>query len=214
MRLIPAATIAARLGERLDVSGAASRDLPQRQRSLGEAIGWSYDLLEPPVRHLFARLSVFRGGFRLEEAEAICGPAAEIGIDVLSGLSVLADNSLVHPTRGRDGARFELINTIRSFAGDRLDVHGETPAMRRRHALAYLDMAEAAAGHIPGGEQLPWPCSPPSPIESAPSDRSARDRRGIGARPGQQPHRVGALLRSAAAIRSRPRLIICLHRLG
>jgi len=153
---LPPATIASRLAERLDFPGAAARDLPERQRSMEQAIAWSYDLLEPPVQRMLGRLSVFRGGCRLEEAEAVCGPPPEFGTDVLVGLSVLVDHSLVRPLRGLDGARFELLETIRAFAFKRLESAGESVSIERRHAFAYRDLAESAAPHMPGGEQRAW----------------------------------------------------------
>ena len=152
--LLPVATIAARLAERLDLPGGAPRDLPARQQSMERAIAWSYDLLDPPAQRLLARFSVFRGGCRLEEAMAVCGP--DLGLDVLDGLSVLVEHSLVQPAPGPDGARFSLLGTIQSFASARLVDGGEESAVSRRHALAYLDLAETAAQHLPSGHQLPW----------------------------------------------------------
>ena len=61
------------------------RDLPARQQTLRGAIAWSYDLLDEGGQRLLDRLSVFAGGCDLEAAEAICGPAAELGGDLLEG---------------------------------------------------------------------------------------------------------------------------------
>jgi predicted ATPase len=154
--LLPPAAMAERLAERLDLPGSGARDLPARQRSMEGTIVWSYDLLEPAERRLLSRLAVFRGGWRLEEADAICGPAPELGVDVLEGLSVLVDHSLVQPVPGPDGARFRLLETVQSYAADRLGELGEEVLIGRRHALVYRDLAESAAPHVPGGDQLRW----------------------------------------------------------
>jgi predicted ATPase/class 3 adenylate cyclase len=151
--LLPPRAIAARLAEQLELPGAAARDVPARQRSMERAIAWSYDLLEPHNQRLLDRLSVFRGGCRLEEAELVCGPAVELGVDVLDGLAVLVEHSLVQAAPGPDGARFRLLETIRAYAGARLGERGETAEIERRHATAYLDLVEAAASHLPGGDQ-------------------------------------------------------------
>ena len=61
-----------RLQQRLSILTAGARTLPERQRTLRDAIAWSYDLLEEAERRLFARLSVFAGGWTLESAEVVC----------------------------------------------------------------------------------------------------------------------------------------------
>ena len=148
--LLPARSIASRLSEHLPLPGAGARDVPDRQRSVEQAIAWSEELLDPEARRLLASLAVFRGGFRLEEAETVAA-----GMDVLQGLSQLVDQSLVQPTMGPDGARYRLLEPIRDYAASRLadDAAFETG---RRHALAYLALVEAAAPHMPGGQQLAW----------------------------------------------------------
>jgi predicted ATPase/class 3 adenylate cyclase len=156
MGLMPARAIAERLTSRLDLPGAGSRDLPARQQTLAATIAWSHDLLDAPARRLLARLSVFAGGFRLDEAEAVAGPPNELGADVIDALSTLVDHSLAEPMAGPDVPRFRLLETIRLFAAERLSELGETEAIRERHALAYLALVEDAARHMPGRDQVPW----------------------------------------------------------
>ncbi len=156
MTLLPAAAIAERLARRLDLPGPERRDAPRRQQSLEGAIDWSYHLLEPPTRRLLARMSVFAGGARLDEIDAVTGPADELGIDVLDGLSTLVDQSLVQPEPGPDGPRFRLLETIRMFAAARLADLGGEDEIRRLHARAYLDLAQAAAPHMTSPGQAAW----------------------------------------------------------
>jgi predicted ATPase len=82
-----------RLQQRLSILTAGARTLPERQRTLRDAIAWSYDLLDAAERRLFARLSVFAGGWTLESAEVVCDPAG-LGLDALDGLTSLVDNSV------------------------------------------------------------------------------------------------------------------------
>jgi predicted ATPase/class 3 adenylate cyclase len=156
MGLLPPQELAARLGQRLDLPGSALRDVPERQRNLAAAISWSYELLGATDQWLLARLSVFAGGARLTEIEAVTRTEADLGAGVLEGLSTLVDQSLVQPVPGLDGARFRLLETIRLFAGERLVEAGEQDELRNRHARAYLVLAEEAAGYLPGGSQVPW----------------------------------------------------------
>src|SRR6185436_12911027 len=119
---------------------------------------WSYDLLEPPVRRLLERIGVFAGSFDLTQAEAVCSPNDELGIDVLDGLVRLAEHSLLYRDDGAGdtGIRFRALETVRTFALGRLRSAGELDAIRDRHAEAYLALAERAAPFLPGGTQATW----------------------------------------------------------
>jgi hypothetical protein len=154
MALLPARDIANRLGRRLDLPGAAARDAPERQRTLHGAINWSYDLLREPEQRLLERLSVFAGHFAVDEVEAVCGPVEELGVDVLDGLSALAEHSLVQPVAmALSGARFRLLTTVRMFADERLAARGDADVIHRRHAETYLAVAEQIAPTVLGRDQ-------------------------------------------------------------
>ena len=84
------------------------RDLPPRQRSLRALIEWSYALLTPEQRETLAKISVFRGGWTLEAARAVCGPEALPQIADLQAHSLAAAES--------DPPRFRLLTEAREFA--------------------------------------------------------------------------------------------------
>src|SRR5439155_4343301 len=119
IRVLSPDAILARMGDRLALLTGGPRDLPDRQRTLWEAIAWSFDLLDPPEQRLFVRLAVFVGGWSLEDAETTCGPAEELGMEVLDGLESLIDKSLVLAQSSRD--RFRMLQVIREFALERLE---------------------------------------------------------------------------------------------
>jgi hypothetical protein len=83
-----------RLGSVLPLLTGGTRDAPERQRTLRATIEWSYNLLDPAVRALFARLAVFAGTFPLAAAEEVAGAD-------LDGLEALVDSSMVKPDRRR-----------------------------------------------------------------------------------------------------------------
>jgi predicted ATPase/class 3 adenylate cyclase len=123
-------------------------DLPTRQQTLRGAIAWSYDLLDPDEQRLFRRLSVFAGGCTLEAAEAVCHDAAQTpqslaaGLEVLDGMALLVDKSLLRQEQGPCGEpRFYMLETIREFGLERLESEGELRGVRERHAAYYLDLA-------------------------------------------------------------------------
>jgi predicted ATPase/class 3 adenylate cyclase len=144
-----------RLEHRLELLTGGPVDLPARQRTLREAIGWSHDLLDDNERTLFRRLSVFAGGWTLESAEAVGDPKGELG--VLEVLGSLVDKSLVERmSTGTEGIRFRMLQTIREFGTEQLEEAEETGATRERHAARFLELAEAAEPHLRLVDQKPW----------------------------------------------------------
>jgi len=119
---------------------------PARHQTMRAAIAWSYDLLRPDHQALFRRLAVFSGGFTLDgvEAVALAEPAtASSRARLVDDLATLTDASLIHHTLGDDDDRFEMLETIHRFGLDRLTASGDEPAVRRRHAVLMLSLAEA-----------------------------------------------------------------------
>ena len=93
VKILPPHAILARLGDRLKLLSGGARDLPARHQTLRNALEWSYSLLKPDQKSLYARLGVFAGGCTLEAAEAVCNPDGNL--DILEELSTLVDNSLL-----------------------------------------------------------------------------------------------------------------------
>jgi predicted ATPase/class 3 adenylate cyclase len=148
--------ILSRLQRRLSLLTTGPRSLPERQRTLRAAIAWSHDLLDPEERRLFARLSVFSGGWTFESAEAVCDPE-ELGLDALDGLTSLVDKSLIRRSEppGRP-ARFSMLETIREFGLEQLEAGGDLELVQRRHAEHYLGLAAEAEPHLTTDDQGVW----------------------------------------------------------
>jgi predicted ATPase/class 3 adenylate cyclase len=144
-----------RLQERLSILTSGPRTLPQRQRTLRDAIAWSHDLLASAEQGLFARLSVFTGGWTLESAAVVCDPP-ELGLDPLDGLASLVDQSLVRRSDEGGHVRFSMLETIREFGHEQLQARGELDDLRRRHAEHFLDLALAAEPHLTAVDQIEW----------------------------------------------------------
>ncbi len=72
MRVMSSLDVARRL-DGLRLLSGGSRGAQPRQQSVTATIDWSYRLLAEPEQSLFARLSVFAGGFDLDAAHGVCG---------------------------------------------------------------------------------------------------------------------------------------------
>lgn len=120
-----------RLDDRFGLLSRDARGLPQRLRSMRDTICWSYELLTEQEQRLFRWLSVFRGGFTIAAAEAVCG--VSVGTPgnyfVLDGLHSLIDKSLVIPLEhSANHDRFGMLETIRAYAREQLTALGEFDA--------------------------------------------------------------------------------------
>jgi predicted ATPase len=173
LRLLPPAALLARLDHRLPVLAGGPHDLPARQKTMRDAIAWSYELLGEPEQALFRRMCVFVGGCTLEAAEAICTNGGE-GPAVLDGVASLMASSLLRPREApaagggaampaaRDGApppaapRLTMLETIREYGTELLAERSETGEIGRRHVGYYLALAERAAPALTGPEALAW----------------------------------------------------------
>jgi predicted ATPase len=132
-KLLAPAALLRRLDEALPLLAGGAIDLPERQRTLRATIEWSHDLLDADAQAVFRRLSVFRGSFTLDAADAITGADLE-------QLAELLDHSLL---KALGDERFFLLETLREYARERLDEAGETADYALRHARRYLDQLQA-----------------------------------------------------------------------
>lgn len=158
-KLLGPHALLARLEQRLPLLTGGAADAPTRQRTLNDTIAWSYDLLTEHEQRIFARLSVFVGGFTLPAAEAVIpdpgDPDPPAGL--LEELGHLVEQSVLRAATDPDGEpRFYMLQTIRDFAVERLDASTEKDLIERRHAAAYLAIAEHAAEELLGDRERVW----------------------------------------------------------
>jgi predicted ATPase/DNA-binding SARP family transcriptional activator len=156
-KALPVAAIRSRLDRSLDLLNRAARDVPERHRSLHAAVSWSYGLLSPAERTFFRRLSVFRGGWSLEAADAVTLAGADLGSEALDLTSALLDGSLIRrQPESRAEARYDMLETLREYGRERLTEAGEAEETAERHARWYLELAERAAPLLTTTERGAW----------------------------------------------------------
>jgi predicted ATPase len=138
------AAIADRLGDRFRVLSARSHAAPTRQQTLTATLEWSHELLEEDERILFRRLAVFWGGFDLQAAEAVCTDADLETAAVADVLARLVEKSLVTANEASSHERrYRLLETVRLYAGERLNESGEADTFAERQARWAVALARA-----------------------------------------------------------------------
>jgi predicted ATPase len=151
------AQIVERLDDSLDLLSAGPRTAMTRQQTLRATLAWSFDLLERDEQILLRRLAVFAGSFGLEAVEDVC---AEPPLERPRGVGLLGrliDKSLVHVEDGPGDRRYRQLETVRQYAGERLDEAGESGAFARRHRDWYVELAESdptPLGDLPTKDRL------------------------------------------------------------
>jgi len=152
--VMPVQEIAARLNDRFRLLVHGDRAALPRQQTLRALIDWSFELLSGQERALLRRLAVFAGGWTLDAAEAV-GASGELRrSDILDLLSLLVEKSLAALDSGK--GRYQLLDTVRQYAEERLDEANEKAETCTRHLTFYLDFAERAASELFGPRQSEW----------------------------------------------------------
>ena len=142
-----------KLRHALDMLTGGARDAPSRQRTMRNAIAWTYDLLVPEHRRFFQRLAIFDGGATAEAAAAVCLDDTS-GAPAEEALSELVDHSLLRQTTDAAGeTRFTMLRPIHLFAADALAESGERDDIAGKHAVYFRGMALRAEADVTGGNE-------------------------------------------------------------
>jgi predicted ATPase len=155
-RLMSPRVLLENLNDQFMLSVDGMRALPERQKTLNNAIGWSYNLLSQEEQKLFVYLSVFSGSFTLEAAQTIFSRSFSQKSVADLILSLIDKNLLQSSQDERGQIRLNMLVIIHSFASRRLDESGEKAAMRDQHANYFLELAEEADQHVHGRDQRQW----------------------------------------------------------
>ncbi len=148
-----------RQDRRLSLLVSRRPEQEDRHRSLAATLDWSCQRLEPELHRFLTGLSVFRGGWTLEAAEAVCLPAMDSASGlydhVLESLALLQERSLLQTSADRADMRYSLLEIVREYVGESL-ADAERERLMQRHADYFLALAEEAAAHLTGPQQAHW----------------------------------------------------------
>lgn len=150
-----------RLHQRLPILEGTARNVPDRQRTMNNAITWSYDLLSPLEQQVFRQLSVFMGPWTLESAQSLLLEHADTpiadAVSLIEAIASLIDQSLVQRIESNERDRtFRLLHIVRKFAQHALAQSGERETIERQHSRHIVHLARRASPHLTGREQVYW----------------------------------------------------------
>lgn len=156
MRTLTLPEVLARLDECYTLLTLGSRAAAPRQRTLKDTIDWSHALCTEQEQALWARASVFSGGFDLSALESVCADddlPQHVIVDLVNGL--VEKSILVR--REREGtSRYEMLETIRAYGYGQLAQAGELERFRRRHRDRYVDLTAQAEREWFSASQAEW----------------------------------------------------------
>ena len=131
-----------RLDERFKLLAGGKRNALPRQQTLHALIGWSFDLLTAQERGFLELLAIFRGGWTLDAATALCEDPYASEWDAFSLLESLTEKSLVVAEHDASEPRFHLLESTREFALERLVESGRREDAAARHCAYYAGVSE------------------------------------------------------------------------
>jgi predicted ATPase/DNA-binding SARP family transcriptional activator len=175
---LPPPQLAARLDDRFRLLTAGARTALPRQQTLRAVMDWSWELLGPSEQAVLRRLAVFMGGASLAAAEMVCAGPDLPATEVADIVARLVDKSLLSmapapapaplwwpgiealglppPPEPIGEPRYQLLETVRAYAAERLAEAGEADQAARAHATWFAGLAEAAEPELRGRNQLVW----------------------------------------------------------
>jgi predicted ATPase len=154
--LLTPAQMLQHLSDRFGFLAGGRRDRAERHQTLRAALEWSYQSLPESRQRLLARLSVFRGGWMLDAAAAVCDGEAAPGAALIDALMELQDASLVIAEEMGEAMRSRMLETVREYGEERLAEWGEADVVRARHRDWYLELAERAEPDLERSSSALW----------------------------------------------------------
>ena len=152
--------LARHLDERFRLLTGQRRGRVERHQTLRATVEWSYQLLADDERTVFDRLGTFPGSFDESAAVAVGGDDDLDPWTVTDALASLVAKSMLGTEAGPAGStRYRMLETLRHYAREQLDVIGgadATDRCRRGHARHMATVARDAGAGVDSPEELRW----------------------------------------------------------
>lgn len=156
LRVLAVDAVADRLDDRFRLLARGPGKEPGRHETLRTAIGWSHELCGPAERLLWARASVFAGGFDRQTVQEVCSGGPLDPARVPAVLARLVHQSILLEEDDGGRVRYRMLDTVREYGARWLRELGEEQTLRRRHREFHLGQARRAYACWMGGRQVAW----------------------------------------------------------
>ncbi|HEY7049728.1 MAG TPA: LuxR C-terminal-related transcriptional regulator [Jatrophihabitantaceae bacterium] len=143
LRVLTLDEIASGLSDHLRLLGGGPVTA-ERHQTMRASLDWSYALLDARLRGLFARLSIFAGGWTLPAAEAVCATDQLPASSMLDAIAALVDRSLVIAQPDGPVTRYRMLDFVRQYACERLSDDPAAHEVAARHRTFYRDLVQRA----------------------------------------------------------------------
>ncbi|WP_168211475.1 ATP-binding protein [Actinosynnema sp. ALI-1.44] len=151
LRVLSLNELLTNIDDRFRLLSRGEQTKPERHQTLTATVEWSYELCSPEERQLWARLSVFDGGFTLAAAAEVCDIDR---FEILTLIADLVDKSVLIRTGDQDIARYRMLDTIRQYGVERLHQSGHLAEFRARHSRYFMEFGRGLAAEWFGHRQL------------------------------------------------------------
>ena len=143
-RTLSCSDIADEIKRNKDFLATNQPDMPERHRSIRAVFRQSWDMLTEAEQLAYRRLSIFRGGFTQQAAQAVTHAS-------LLTLTALVDKSLLRQVKT---GRYGIHQLLRQYARQQLEESGEIERTRTLHSDYFLDLLASYEPDIKGGNQV------------------------------------------------------------
>jgi predicted ATPase/DNA-binding CsgD family transcriptional regulator len=154
LRVMSAHDVLTRLDDTFALLTAEAAARPARQQTLMAAVDWSFALCAPDEQTLWARASVFTGGFTVEAAAAVCTDDSIPPSALLRLLGALVDKSVLIRDEVDGVTRLRMLHTIRHYGLRLLAQSGDERHFRRRHLEHFHHVVDCIGRRWCGPEQV------------------------------------------------------------
>ena len=156
LRALSLQQIEERLSKRYGLLTRGPRSAPERHRTLRALVDWSYGLCSPAEQRVWARASVFAGGFGLAAIEYVGEGDGVASHEILDVIQSLVEKSILIPDEFDGAVRYRILETLREYGHERLLAAGEYETVRRRHRDWHVRLTEQFRAEWIGPDQEAW----------------------------------------------------------